>query len=128
RGSAERGEHGLAVDLRLFPCLRNQRLRDFIDRLAALAGEVLDLELEPPEGAEAGYRRGFEAEHPRLRNIAQLLSRRGEDLALGQRAAPLVPRLEDREHRRGTRLVRPRHKVEPADRDAIGNPLLVPQY
>src|SRR6202043_2565956 len=55
RGSAERGEHGLAVDLRLFPCLRNQRLRDFIDRLAALAGEVLDLELEPPEGAEAGY-------------------------------------------------------------------------
>src|SRR6202040_707190 len=117
RRRAEGREQLLRIELRLLAGFSDQRLRRLIERRAAAAGEVLDLELEAASRAEAGDRWGIEAQRDGVRDMEQLRAHRRHDVRGVLLGRALVPRLEDRELHRRVRLRRPGEGIEAADRD-----------
>ena len=69
-----------AVDLRLFARFGDHRLRRVVERDAAAAGEILDLELEAAGRAKAGDRRWIEAQRDGAGKSEQLRTHRGDDV------------------------------------------------
>ena len=65
RRGAERGEELLRADLRLLARFRDNGLRRLVERYAAAAGQILDLEFKAAGRAQARDRGRIEAQHER---------------------------------------------------------------
>ena len=85
-------EQLLRVELRLLARLGDQRLRRLVERCAAAAGQILDLEFEAAGGAEAGDRRRIEAEREGVRDLRAASARTAATMRrgalVGRRARP----------------------------------------
>ena len=107
------------IEFRLLPRLGEQCLGRIIQRLGALSGEILDLELEPAGGGNARDRGRVEAERDRVRYGQKLRAHRVEDMRGGERRTALVPRLQQREFHRRIRLIGAGQEIRSGDRDHI---------